>query len=347
MHVLVTGGAGYIGTTLAPMLLERGHDVTILDRFYFGEDLLNELRQSHPDRLRTLRSDVRDITAEDVEGIDGVIDLAGISNDPACALNPELTRRINRDGAYRVADAAIEAGVKRLVFSSSCSVYGHGEGLSLTETSPKNPVTVYAECKVEAEKYLLEKAAAQQGTTITALRLATVFGLSRRMRFDLAVNIMTKHAYVERKIRVDGGGVQWRPFVHVRDVATAFITALEAPADKVHGEVFNVGHSDNNLQIRNLAYRIRDRIPNTEIAMVPSDPDLRTYNVDFSKIHDVLDYTPQTSIEDGIDEIIDALKKGLIDPEDRRWYTLNTYIFLQEVQEVYESVALDGHILEH
>lgn len=345
MHVLVTGGAGYLGSTIVPMLLESGHEVTIYDRFYFGLDILDDVRAAYPDRVHIRQADVRNISAADFEGIDGVIDLAGISNDPACALNPDLTRAINLQGAKKVASTAHEAGVKRLVFASSCSVYGHGEGLSLTETSPINPVTVYAECKVKGEEFLFDLAQRQDDMTITALRLATVFGLSRRMRFDLAVNIMTQHAYIERKIRVDGGGVQWRPFVHVRDVARAFITALEAPADVVHGEVFNVGHDDNNLQIRNLAYRIRDRIPGTEIQMVPSDPDIRTYNVSFAKIREALDYEPEVTVEDGVDEIVQALQDGSLIPDERRWYTLKTYLFLQEVQQTYEAVSLEGRIL--
>jgi nucleoside-diphosphate-sugar epimerase len=165
------------------------------------------------------------------------------------------------------------------------------------------------------------------------------------MRFDLAVNVMTKNAYVARKITVDGGGQQWRPFVHVRDVAEAIRRVLEAKPGVVANKVINVGSSSNNVRIKNLAYRVRDLIPGTEVVMAPTDPDLRDYNVGFDLVGELLDFRPARSIEEGIGEILAALKSGSVDPDDRRWYTLRQYQFLADVERTFNDVAMDGRVL--
>src|SRR4051794_14767617 len=303
MHIVVTGGAGYIGSTLVPLLLAGGHRVTVIDRLYFGEAQLAAALARYPEQLRLVRADIRRVDPRAFEGIEALVDLAGISNDPSCELDPELTRSINLDGALRVARLAQAAGATRIVFASSCSVYGHGAGLKLTEESPLAPVSLYAHCKADVEKGLFDLARTT-GIAVTALRFATVFGLSEKMRFDLAVNVMTKNAYIARKITVDGGGQQWRPFVHVRDVAEAVSRALAAPAEKVKGQVVNVGSNDNNIRIKNLAYRVRDLVAGTEIVMAPTDPDLRDYNVSFEKAGALLDFRHARTIEDGISEIL-------------------------------------------
>src|SRR5580700_6775827 len=272
MHVLVAGGAGYIGSVLVPVLLERGHRVTVIDRMYFG-DTLAQARARFGEKLRIVRADVRGFDQSLLKSIDAVVDLSGISNDPSCELEPKLTRSVNIDGAKRLAVAAREQGVRRYVFSSSCSVYGHGEGLGLSETSARRPVSLYARAKAEVEDFLQ----ACKGMQTTTLRLATVFGLSPRMRFDLAINVMTKNAYVARRITVDGGGRQWRPFVQARDVARAFEMVATASDDRAANQVFNVGTDTNNIQVLNLAFRVRDAIPGTEIVHAPTDPDLRDY----------------------------------------------------------------------
>jgi nucleoside-diphosphate-sugar epimerase len=248
---------------------------------------------------------------------------------------------VNVDGAKRLASAAIEQGVRRYVFSSSCSVYGHGEGLGLTETSARHPVSLYARAKAEVEDFLL----ASKSMEVCALRLATVFGLSPRMRFDLAINVMTKNAYVAHRITVDGGGRQWRPFVHVRDAARAFELGLTSDASKVAGQVFNVGSDANNVQILNLAFRVRDAVPGTEVVHAPTDPDLRDYNVSFDKIHRVLPFRAEKSIDDGIREVLGALREGAVDPDDRRWYTLRQYVFLREAERAHRELAIDGKLL--
>ena len=223
-------------------------------------------------------------------------------------------------------------------------MYGHGESEALTEGSPLNPVSLYARCKAEAEGILME-ASHTTSLVVTALRFATLFGISGRTRFDIAVNVMTKNAYVARKITVEGGGRQWRPFVHVRDAARAIQRVLESNADVVNRKVFNVGSDANNLRILNLAFRVRDHVPGTEIVMAPTDPDLRDYNVALNRIRDELDFEPAMSIDDGIREVYEALRDGRVDPDDRRGYTLRQYMFLVEVERTYRQMALDGQIL--
>lgn len=344
MQVLVAGGGGYIGSTLVPLFLERGHEVTVLDRFYFGNPF-GKLPKELATRLHIVRGDLRAFDPAVLQGKEIVVDVAGISNDPSCELEPELTKGVNLDGGQRLVQAAREAGVRRYVYSSSCSVYGHGEGLGLTETSGRHPVSLYARAKAGMEDFLFETNAKHPSFEVVALRLATVFGLSPRMRFDLAINVMTKNAYVSRRITVDGGGRQWRPFVHVRDVGEAFHLAARSDAKLVSGEVFNVGSTENNVQILNLAFRIRDAIPGTEVVHAPTDPDLRDYNVSFDKIERVLDYRTKVTIDDGIREVLQALKEGRLDPDDRRWYTLKQYLFLREAEKVHAELALDGHLL--
>ncbi len=345
MHVLVAGGAGYIGSVFVPLLLEQGHHVTVVDRLYFG-DTLGRARERFGEKLRIARADVRSFDQSLLTSVDAVVDLSGISNDPSCELEPELTRSVNVEGAKRLAVAAREHGVKRYVFSSSCSVYGHGEGPGLTETSARHPVSLYARAKAEVEDFVLGLGKSSAGEmSVTCLRLATVFGLSPRMRFDLAVNVMTKNAYVNRRIVVDGGGRQWRPFVHVRDVSRAFELALTSDAAKVAGEVFNVGSDAGNVQILNLAFRVRDAIPGTEVAHAPTDPDLRDYNVSFDKIQRALSYKAEKGIDDGIREVLAALRDGVVDPEDRRHYTMRQYVFLREAERAHRELSIEGKLL--
>jgi len=344
MQIVVTGGAGYIGSTLVPALLDAGHRVTVIDRLYFGDGHLRPVLDAHPDRCRLVRADIRRVDPRVFEGVEALVDLAGISNDPSCDLDADLTRSINLEGALRVARLAQAAGATRIVFASSCSVYGHGAGPRLTEQSPIHPVSLYAHCKADAERGLLALGKST-GIDVTVLRFATVFGLSGKMRFDLAVNVMTKNAYVARKIIVEGGGQQWRPFVHVRDVAEAIRRVLESRPGWVANQVVNVGATANNVRIKNLAYRVRDLVPGTEIVMAPTDPDLRDYNVGFDRVGELLDFRPGRTIEEGISEVLAALRAGTVDPDDRRWYTLRQYQFLADVERTFNDVAMDGRLL--
>ena len=338
MHIFVAGGAGYIGSVIVPTLLAKGHTVTALDRMYFGDSL-----GTHPN-LTKVRGDLRGFDPACLKGVDAVIDVSGISNDPSCELDADLTTAVNVGGGKRLANCAIEAGVRRYVYSSSCSVYGHGAGEGLMETSSRHPVSAYARSKVELED-TLTKMHAEGAMEVVVFRLATVFGLSPRMRFDLAINVMTKNAYVNRRITVDGGGRQWRPFVHVKDVADAFLQGVTRDAKLVNGEVFNVGSTANNLRILNLAFRVRDAIPGTEIVHAATDPDLRDYNVSFEKIEKRLGWTAQYSVDDGIAEVLAALKDGRLDPDERRFYTVRQYLFLREAENTMRALSLNGSLL--
>ena len=345
MRIFVAGGAGYIGSTLVPRLLEQGHGVTVLDRFYFGDSLAS-VKARHGERLAVVRGDVRTFDPSLLRSVDAVVDLSGISNDPSCDLEPALTRSVNVDGATRLAVKAKESGVRRYVFSSSCSVYGHGDGPGLSETSTRRPVSEYARAKMEVEDLVLDLGRSTHGEMeVSVLRLATLFGVSPRMRLDLAINVMTKNAYVSRRITVDGGGRQWRPFVHVHDAAGAFELALTGERSQFAGQVFNVGSDQNNIQILNLAFRVRDAIPGTEVVHAPTDPDLRDYNVSFEKIHRATAFRANQSIDDGIREVLGALRDGIVDPDDRRWYTLKQYTFLRDAERAHRDLAIDGRLL--
>lgn len=340
-NILITGAGGYIGTMMVEHFLAEGHKVTGLDRFYFGVDRLGP-EVLNNQRFALLKKDIREITHETLKGFDIVIDLAGLSNDPTCDLKPNLTYSINFKGGVNVAEAAKKAGVPRYLYSSSCSVYGHGAGNQLTESSEPNPQSYYAKGKVDVENRLRELT--DKSFNVTILRNATVYGLSKRMRFDLVINIMTLKAWKDRRIFVLGGGKQWRPLVHVKDVVRAFEMAMLAPLDKVSSQVFNVGSSEQNYQVFHIANIVKEFLPNTEILQVPDDPDKRTYNVNFDKIKNQLGYQAKYTARDGIREIVEALNYGVLDPDDSRTRTIEHYKFLLKVEETMAELAKDGRI---
>src|SRR5215813_10390911 len=252
--VLVAGAGGYLGIPLCKKLIERDHSLIALDRFFFGRNRLDEIARC--ERAAVIVEDIRDFDPEILIGVDVVVDLAGLSNDASAEIDPELTRLINCGGGIRLARLAKEAGVRRYVYSSSASVYGHGVHERLTENDECRPQTLYAESKLRVEEALVKLAGPEFETVI--LRNATIFGLAPRMRFDLAVNIMTLRAWKERVIYVMGGGKQWRPFIHVEDIVEVLVRGLEADADIVSGEIFNVGDESMNYQIQQLAEFVLD-----------------------------------------------------------------------------------------
>jgi len=338
MHVLVTGGAGYIGSILTEQLLDAGHRVTVLDRFFFG-DTLAHLRERPGLELR--KGDVRWVEPDIFDGIDAVLGLAAISNDPAGELDPEATRAINFRGRARMARLAKEHGVRRYVLASSCSVYGFQDGI-LDETSSTNPLTTYAEANIAAEQAILPLA--DSTFTVTALRQATVYGLSPRMRFDLAINGMTLGVLQEGSIPILRDGTQWRPMVHVRDTARAFVTVLGAPAEDVNGEIFNVGSDDQNFQIHPLAKRVSEAAGVPFVERWYGDPDRRSYRVSFAKIRKVLDFEPRHTPEDAAVEIKEALAEGRVVP-DARTRTVEWYRELLTWKGRLEEILLDGRLL--
>ena len=330
--VLVTGAGGYIGTQLVRDLLKSNHKVIALDRYFFGAEPMKEFIGNK--NVEIVKKDIRDVSEKDFVGVEAVCDLACLSNDPAGEMDPELTYKINRDGRIHVAKTAKKAGVEKYIISSSCSVYGKGEEPQLSESSNTNPISVYAKSTLEAEQQNLY--IADSNFSVTALRNATVFGLSTRMRFDLVVNLMTLTAFQKGRIIVMGGGLQWRPLVHVSDVSKAFLTVISKPKD-------NVGL--DNFQIKNLAFMVREELPlQIDIDIAPDDADKRDYNVIFKKAEDVLGFKAQVGVLDGIKEIYSALKSGKVDVGPKT-VTVQWYRNILDAKTLLDSVELDGRVI--
>ena len=339
--VLVSGAGGYVGIPLCKALLDRGYEIIALDRYFFGRERLE--MGTGKGSLTVVTGDIRSFDDGLLAGVDAVIDLAGLSNDASAEINPDLTRTINHQGGVRLARVAKAAGVRRYVYSSSASVYGHGTRDSLSETDACHPQTLYAESKLHVEGALRELASDDFETVI--LRNATVFGLAPRMRFDLAINIMTLRAWKERVIFVMGGGEQWRPFIHVNDVVRALLLGLEGDKAVVAGEIFNVGGDQLNYQIRQLAQFVLDVIPNTVVHKIPDDPDKRTYNLSFTKIKERLGFEPQIHVHEGIVEVKQALERSLVSGDDPTCYTLQWYRSLIDWQKRIQDLSIDGRVL--
>lgn len=302
MRVLVTGHRGYVGSLLVPMLSAAGHEVTGYDSdLYRACDF-----GSAPSPVPGYLSDIRDVTAAQLEGQEAVIHLAGLSNDPLGDIDSALTEEINTRATLRLAKAAKAAGVERFVFASSCSNYGAAPGDDwLAEDAPLRPVTPYAVSKVMSEERL--DALADGSFSPIILRSATAYGMSPRLRCDLVVNNLTAWAMATGQVRLKSDGRAWRPLVHAADMAQAFVLALTAPRGRVHRQAFNVGRNDDCQRIRDLAKIIQAAIPGSEITFaneVGTDP--RSYRVDCSKIHRVLAFSPQWTVAAGVAELRDA-----------------------------------------
>ncbi len=318
MKILVTGAGGYIGSVLVPMLLEAGHHVVALDRFLFGREVLPD----KADGLTVVQEDVRRIEPTRLEGVDAIVDLASLSNDPAGELDPEKTWEINHRARARLARMAKEYGVRRYLLPSSCSVYGFQDGL-LDESSPPNPLTTYAKANLQAERDVLQLADAD--FVVVVIRQATVYGFSPRMRFDLAINGMVRGFFRNGKIPILRDGTQWRPFVHVRDTCRAICMLLEAPGNLVNGEIFNVGSDDQNFQILPLAQRVAEAIGAPFAYEWYGSPDRRSYRVSFAKIAERIGYRVKHTVEDGAREVYRALQVGHVNPDDPRTITVSWY----------------------
>jgi len=339
LKVMVTGAGGYIGTQLVRDLVKAGHNVTAVDRFFFGKEPLSEFINNK--QVTILQKDIRDLEQIDFKGHNAVCDLACLSNDPAGEIDPQLTYQINRDGRIHVAKIAKQSGVEKYIISSSCSVYGKGEEPLLSETSNTNPISVYAKSTLEAEQENLSLA--DSNFSVTALRNATVFGLSTRMRFDLVVNLMTLSAFQKGRIIVMGGGLQWRPLVHLSDVSRAFSSIISSKIELVNKEIFNVGL--DNYQIKNLAYLVREELPfPVEIEVAPDDVDKRDYNVVFKKAEEKIGFKAEVGVTHGIKEIYLALKSGKVDVGPKT-VTVQWYRNILEAKVLLDSVLLDGRII--
>ena len=337
-HVLVTGAGGYIGTTLVPMLLDEGYRVRVVDRFFFGRGLLPD----HPN-LEVVVEDTRKLTAAHVDGMEAIIDLAAISNDPSGELFRQATLDINHRARVRTAGLGKKAGVRRYVLPSSCSIYGaQEEGVTADENSPSNPLTTYARANELAEHGVL--ALADESFCVVVLRQATVYGISPRMRFDLAVNGMTYGAWKTGQLPLMRDGTQWRPMVHVRDTARALTFMLEPDPATVNGETYNVGSASNTYQISALGEVVAACVPkNVEIEWY-GDPDLRSYRVAFGKI-EALGYRAEKTAEDGVAEICQALDAGTVD-RTVQTITLDWYKELLRWHKVVRDIEMYGGIVD-
>jgi len=287
MKLLVSGVEGYIGCLLAPYLEARGHEVLGVDSGFYRDGWLFSDRTLVPGAPRTVYRDIRRIEPADLQGIDAVVHLAELSNDPLGEMNPELTHQINHQASVRLAQLARDAGVQRFVYASSCSVYGVADGgAPMTEASPTNPQTAYAVCKMLVERDV--SALATPEFSPTFLRNATAFGASPRMRFDIVLNNLAGLAWTAGKIAMTSDGTPWRPLVHALDIAKAIRMSLEGPRERVHGEVFNVGSESNNYQVRDIAEVVAAEFPGCELTFGEPSADNRSYRVAFDRIREVL-----------------------------------------------------------
>ena len=303
--VLVTGGAGYVGSHLTRKLLARGHRVRVLDNFVYGSHGLEEV-MDHPD-LELQSGDICDdrALARATTGARAAVALAAIVGDAACDLEPSRTMAINYESTRQLLDACRASKVERLVFASSCSVYGANGDDVIHERSQLNPVSLYARTRIMSEELLL----AQSDVDVLILRLATVCGVSPRMRFDLMVNTMTACATAQGAIRVSGAK-QWRPHLHVQDAAEAFLAAVEA--ERTREKTFNVGSDEQNYTVGEVAERVAQQYPGTQIEYAPNGHDLRSYRVAFDRIRESLTFRPGRTVDDAIAEVGGLMTSGRV-----------------------------------
>jgi nucleoside-diphosphate-sugar epimerase len=327
MRVLLTGNEGYIGTVLVPWLWARNHEVIGLDSGLFRECTLRSAIRPVP----TIRKDVRDVELADLDGIDAVIHLAGLSNDPLGNLNPKLTFEINHEASVRLAELAKRAGVRRFLYASTCSVYGAAGDDMLNEDSAFNPVTPYAESKVRSESGI--RPLADRNFCPVFLRAATAYGVSPLLRFDLAVNNLVAWAATTGRVYLKSLGTSWRPLVHIEDIALAYSTLLHAPEAKVHNQAFNIGHTEENYRISDVAEIVRQAVRDTRIEFAPdASPDLRNYRVSCDRIaRELPEYRTHWTVAHGVEEVYQAIADTGLSSDDFEGPRYNRIAYLKQL----------------
>lgn len=335
MRILVTGHKGYIGSVMVPMLLSEGHDVVGLDSDLYEQCTFGEFTASVPEIIK----DIRDVEASDLEGFDALIHLAGLSNDPLGDLDPALTLEINYSASVRLARLAKEVGIRRFVFSSSCSNYGAAGEDMVNEEAEFRPVTPYAQSKVKVEQDLAKLADSTFSPTF--LRSATAYGVSPRLRFDLVLNNLVAWAFTTGGVHLKSDGTPWRPIVHIEDISRAFIAVIQAPREAVHNQAFNVGLNDENYQISELAEIVKETVPDSRIEFSPdAGPDKRCYRVDCSKLACVVPgFKPQWNARRGARQLYEAYQRTGLCLED---FEGPRYKRVDHIKHLLDSGRLDA-----
>jgi len=337
MRVLVTGHNGYIGSVMVPFLQKAGHEIVGLDTYLYEECTFG---REVPD-VPSIRTDLRDVTPDEVRGFDAVIHLAALCNDPVGNMNPGTTYDINHHASVRLAQAAKDAGVPRFLFASSCSLYGLAGDELLTEEAAFNPITPYGESKILSERDI--RPLADDRFSPVYLRNATAYGVSPRLRCDIVVNNLVGYAYTQGDVLIQSDGSPWRPLVHVEDISRAFLAALEAPREAIHNQAFNVGRNEDNLRVREIADMVKATVPNCTIRYAEGGgPDPRCYRVDCTKIARALPaFRPQWSVRKGVDELYAAYRLNGLTSEQ---FLGNKYLRLRQIKKLQDEHRLDEEL---
>lgn len=337
LNIFVTGTDGYIGAVLVPFLMKSGHQVVGLDTGYYKDGWLFSRPQSVVESPRTIVKDLRTIGPSDLEGIDAIVHMAELSNDPLGENRPEVTREINHAGSVALAKTAKETGIERFVYTSSCSVYGVSDADFVDESSDTNPQTAYAKCKVLVEQDVGELVDGSFSPVF--LRNATAYGASPRMRFDIVLNNLMGLAWTTREIAMTSDGSPWRPLVHVQDICQAILCALEAPSESIAGEVFNVGATGENYRIREVAQIVADTVPGCEVTLGPSGGDNRSYRVNFDKIRDKLHgFQCKWTLRDGAAELKSVFEQIRM---EREAFEFRAFTRLKQLKYLRETAQID------
>jgi nucleoside-diphosphate-sugar epimerase len=337
MNVLMTGHKGYIGSVMAPLFRAAGHTVVGLDNYLFEGCTFGECPPEIPSR----RLDLRNVRRADLEGFDAVVHLAALSNDPLGNFNPECTFDINHRASVRLAELAKEAGVPRFLYASSCSLYGVAGDTPVTEDAAFNPVTAYGESKVRVERDMVGMA--DDHFSPTYLRNATAYGVSPHLRVDLVVNSLVGYAYTTEEIFIQSDGTPWRPLVHVEDISRAFLAVLHAPREVIHNQAFNVGRSEENYRIREVAELVRQVVPNSVVKYAEGGgPDLRCYRVNCDKIARALpEFQPQWTVRRGVEQLYQAYRRhGLTAFE----FMGEKYLRIKRIKQLQSEGRLDDSL---